>query len=266
MAEQPTPSFKVVIPARFASTRLPGKPLRKLAGVTMIEHVWRRAVESGAQQIWVATDDDRIVDAVGTFGGNAELTSVDHASGTDRLAEVAARLGWPDDDIVVNLQGDEPCMEPSAIALVAAELAAKPKVGVATLATPISEPATLFDPNVVKVVLTDAGLASYFSRAPIPWPRDAVAAGFDAAARELPSGVPFLRHLGLYAYRVSTLHELVATAPSPCERAESLEQLRALALGISIAVGIVDEAPGQGVDTAADLAAAEAQLLQGRLS
>jgi 3-deoxy-manno-octulosonate cytidylyltransferase (CMP-KDO synthetase) len=255
--------FRVVIPARFAATRLPGKPLRLLAGRPMIAHVWDRAVESGADEVVIACDDERILEAARGFGGRALMTSKDHPSGTDRLAEVIAAAGWEDDVMIVNLQGDEPCMPGAAVRQVAASLAATPTAGIATLATPIRDVADLFDPSVVKVVLDDAGLARWFSRAPIPWVRDLFAAtAADPAARPaaLPLEVAFLRHLGLYAYRAGVVRRLCAAPPHAHERAESLEQLRALALGIAICVTLLDKAPGHGVDTEADLARVEAEL------
>lgn len=251
-------TFKVVIPARIGSTRLPGKPLRLIAGRPMIEHVWQRATESGAAEVLVATDDDQIRAAVERFGGRALMTSPDHPSGTDRLAEVVARLGWPDDAIVVNLQGDEPCMDPAAVRRVA-DLLSEGQGGMATLATPIHDPAELFDPAVVKVVVDAAGLARWFSRAPIPWVRGHFAPGA-APPAGLPPEIPFLRHLGLYAYRAGILRQLCALPVQPYERAECLEQLRALIMGIPIHIAILDKAPGHGVDTEADLARAEAVL------
>jgi 3-deoxy-manno-octulosonate cytidylyltransferase (CMP-KDO synthetase) len=249
--------FHVVIPARFGATRLPGKPLRPIAGRPMIAHVWDRAMASGAASVMVATDDDRIRVAVEAIGGRAVMTSPAHASGTDRIAEAAAAAGWPDDAIVVNLQGDEPMMPGAAVQAVAEALAATPAAGIATLATPIRDPASLFDPHVVKVVLDDAGLARWFSRAPMPWVRGA----FDAGPPEqLPAGVPFLRHLGLYAYRVGTLRALAAAPVATHERAESLEQLRALARGVAIVVRVLDRAPSHGVDSEADLARIEHEL------
>lgn len=250
--------FRVVIPSRYGASRLPGKPLRLLAGRPMIEHVWRRGCESGAASVIVATDDERIQRAVQAFGGEAWMTSPEHASGTDRLAEVADRAGWRDDTVVVNLQGDEPCMPASAIQRVAALLAERPEAGLSTCATPIRTPGELFDPSVVKVVLDDSGLARWFSRAPFPWVRDRFVPGVVPA--ELPPDVPFLRHLGLYGYRVGVLRRLCASPPHAHERAESLEQLRALCLGIGIAVASLAEIPGHGVDTEADLARAEAVL------
>lgn len=251
--------FHVVIPSRYGATRLPGKPLRVIAGRPMIAHVWDRGVESGAASVRVACDDERIRAVVEALGGHAVMTSADHPSGTDRLAEVAALAGWSDDTVVVNLQGDEPAMPGAVVRAAAAALVAHPEAGIATLATPIRQVAELFDPNVVKTVLDDAGLARTFSRAPIPWVRGSFDGGAPAA---LPDGVPFLRHLGLYAYRVGVLRRLCQAAPGPWERAESLEQLRALALGIEIVVTTIDQAPGHGVDCEADLARAEAALAQ----
>lgn len=254
--------FRVVIPARYDSQRLPGKPLRLLAGRPMIAHVWERALESGAREVLVATDDDRIRAAVEELGGRAVMTSAACASGTDRIAEVAAREGWGDDEIIVNLQGDEPLMPGALIRRAAGALAAAPSAAIATLVTRLRDARDLFDPNVVKVVAGDDGHALYFSRAPIPWARDAFADP-GAEKRELPAGVAFLRHLGLYAYRPVALRIVTAAGPQPCERTESLEQLRALELGLAIAVALVEEAPGHGVDTEADLARVERLLAGG---
>ncbi|MBI2897124.1 MAG: 3-deoxy-manno-octulosonate cytidylyltransferase [Deltaproteobacteria bacterium] len=255
------PSFRVVIPSRYGATRLPGKPLRLLAGRPLIEHVWRRAVESAATTVIVATDDERVRAVVEGFGGVAWMTSPDLPSGTDRIAAVAARGGWADDEVVVNLQGDEPCMPPAAIRAVAMLLAGRPadQAAIATCATPIREPAELFDPAVVKVVVDDAGLARWFSRAPIPWVRGRFEPGA-APPAELPEAVPFLRHLGLYAYRAGVLGRICAAPPHPHERAESLEQLRALCLGIGICVRVLEGPFGPGVDTEADLRSTEAFL------
>lgn len=252
--------FCVVIPARYASTRLPGKPLRELAGRPMIEHVWANALRSGAREVLVATDDARIQAAVERFGGRALMTAPDHASGTDRLAEVASRQAWPDDTIVVNLQGDEPCIPGDLLRQTAAALHAHAAAGIATIATPIRHPRDLFDENVVKVVTGEDGMACYFSRAPIPWVRGAFATGAPAA---LPEGIPFLRHLGIYAYRAGTLRRVAAEPSRAIERAESLEQLRALALGIRIHVSVIDHAPGFGVDTEDDIARVEQALAAG---
>jgi len=255
------PEFFVVIPARYAATRLPGKPLRVIAGRPMIAHVWERGVAAGAAQVLVAADDERVIEAVEQLGGTAMLTSPDHESGTDRLAEVAQRMRWPDDAIVVNLQGDEPCMDPGLIRQVARSVAEHTAAGVATLATPIREAADLFSPDVVKVVLDDRGFARYFSRAPIPWARDSFGRGLDAPGA-LPDGVQYLRHLGLYAYRCGVLRRLAAEPRRAAELAESLEQLRALAIGVEIHVTVVDRAPAHGVDTEADVARAERVLAE----
>ena len=253
--------FRVVIPSRYASTRLPGKPLRDIAGKPMIEHVWDKGVASGALEVVVATDDARIADAVEKFSGRAQLTSAEHTSGTDRIAEVASVRNWPDEAIVVNLQGDEPGMEPELVRMVATALAENRSAGIATLATPIRTGKELFDPNVVKVVVDDRGQAIYFSRAPIPYARDAFAAlGPGQVPDELPPGMTFLRHLGLYAYRVGVLRRLAEAGQRPAERAESLEQLRALSMGVGIQVATVDHAPLPGVDTAEDLALMEKAL------
>jgi 3-deoxy-manno-octulosonate cytidylyltransferase (CMP-KDO synthetase) len=246
------PDFRVVIPARYASTRLPGKPLLPIAGRPMIAHVWDRAVESGASEIVVATDDERIVRAVEIAGGRAMMTSPDHVSGTDRLAEVAQRAGWPDDAVIVNLQGDEPQIPGRLLTDLANNLHTRPTAGVSTLATPIRVAADVWNPNVVKVALDAQSFALYFSRAPIPWVRGQFAR--DSNIDSLPEDLALLRHIGLYGYRVETLRTLARTPPPPVERAESLEQLRALYLGICIHVGIVEEAPGHGVDTSEDLA------------
>lgn len=245
-------SFKVVIPARFASLRLPGKPLLEIEGRPLVAHVWERAQGAGADEVWVATDDARIQDAIEHAGGQAILTSAEHASGTDRLAEVAAARGWGDEDVVVNLQGDEPLIPASLLHALADSLRTNPSAGVATAATPITTMRELFTPSAVKVVLDDEGFALYFSRAPIPWVRDCFGAPVDVEA-PLPDGARFLRHLGLYAYRVGTLRRLSEADVAPLEHAESLEQLRALALGIRIHVQVLESAPPPGVDTEEDL-------------
>ncbi|MBK1717502.1 3-deoxy-manno-octulosonate cytidylyltransferase [Thiocystis violacea] len=242
--------FKVVIPARYGSTRLPGKPLLEIAGKPMIARVVERARASAAEEVVVATDDKRIQKACAAIQVEAVLTDPGHRSGSDRIAEVIERLGWDDDTLVVNLQGDEPCMPSALIDQVAANLRALDGVGMATLAHPIRDSATLFDPHVVKVAITAAGFALYFSRAPIPWHRDE----FMGKRANLPKSVDFLRHIGLYAYRVAFLKRYIALEPSPLEIAESLEQLRALWHGESIHVGLAAETPGPGVDTADDLA------------
>lgn len=242
-------AFTVVIPARYASTRLPGKPLQDICGKPMIQHVWEQACKSSAQRVVVATDDARIVEACNGFGAEVVLTRVDHNSGTDRLAEVASALGLAGDAIVVNVQGDEPLIPPAVIDQVAANLAAHPEAAMSTLAEPIEEVAALFNPNVVKVVTDQNGLALTFSRAPLPWARDAFAASRD----QLPAGVPYRRHIGIYAYRAQFLHNFVSWGPCWLEDTECLEQLRALFHGERIHVADALEAPQAGVDTQEDL-------------
>jgi 3-deoxy-manno-octulosonate cytidylyltransferase (CMP-KDO synthetase) len=241
--------FTVVIPARYASSRLPGKPLQDIAGKPMVRHVWEQARKSSAQRVVIATDDERIVNACRAFGAEVLLTRADHNSGTDRLAEVAVQLGLADDAIVVNVQGDEPLIPPSIIDQVAGNLAAHPEAGIATLAEPIEDVASLFNANVVKVVSDLDGLALTFSRAPLPWARDA----FAASREQLPEGIPYRRHIGIYAYRAGFLFDFVAWGPCWLESAESLEQLRALWHGVRIHVGDALEAPPTGVDTPEDL-------------
>ena len=248
--------FAVVIPARFASTRLPGKPLLDLAGAPMVVHVARRAQASGAQSVIVATDHDDIAQAVSRHGFEAVMTASEHPSGTDRIAEVARAKGWREDEIVVNVQGDEPLIDPALIASVAATLASAPDAAIATACTALTEPHELTNPNVVKAVLDRDGYALYFSRAPIPYPRDA----FRVAPAQLPSDFVAYRHIGLYAYRCSFLQAYSKLAPSPLERFEALEQLRALWHGFRIAVSVSAAAPVAGVDTEEDLARVRAHL------
>ena len=248
--------FRIVIPARYASTRLPGKPLRLIGARPLIEHVYRRAAAAGAAEVVVATDDERIAAACRGFGAAVELTDPAHASGTDRLAEVARIRRWGDGEIVVNVQGDEPLLPPANVAQVAELLAAEPTAALATLATPILSSHEHLDPDVVKVVCDTRGFALYFSRAPIPWCRDGARGGFANQTRY--DGA--LRHIGLYAYRVATLERIAALPPARLEECEQLEQLRALANGLAIAVGIAREIPGPGVDTEADLAAVQRLL------
>lgn len=252
-------AFRVVIPARYGAMRLPGKPLRDIGGRPLIAHVWQRARESAAAEIVVATDDARIADACRGFGADVAMTRADHHSGSDRVAEVIAARGWPDDTVVVNLQGDEPCMPSALIDQVAADLAAHPSCGIATLAWPINEVDTLFDPHVVKVVTDREGFALYFSRAPIPWHRDEFLRG----NTRLPAVTPFLRHIGLYAYRAGFLTRFVTWTPTPLELAESLEQLRALSYGQRIHVSSAGVEPGPGVDTRDDLARVVERLAAG---
>lgn len=245
--------FRAVIPARYASTRLPGKPLRRLAGKPMLQWVHERAVASGASGVWIATDDARIENACRAFGALVVRTSVTHPSGTDRIAEVAEREGWAETEIVVNVQGDEPLMPPSLIRQVAGLLETDSRAGIATLATPIRSLEEFLDPNVVKLAVSREARALYFSRAPIPWSRDG--APGEIASQRRHDGA--LRHVGLYAYRVSALARLAALQPTPLEVIERLEQLRALENGIIIAVADACEQPGPGVDTEEDLLAVE---------
>ncbi|MCI3908991.1 3-deoxy-manno-octulosonate cytidylyltransferase [Pseudomonas viridiflava] len=244
-----TTDFTVVIPARYGSSRFPGKPLKVIAGKPMVQLVWEQARKSSAQRVVVATDDVRIFEACQAFGAEVLMTRDDHNSGTDRLAEVAMQLGLAADAIVVNVQGDEPMIPPAVIDQVASNLAAHPEAGISTLAEPIDDVAALFNPNVVKVSSDINGLALTFSRAPLPWARDALAANRD----ELPAGVPFRRHIGIYAYRAGFLHDFVSWGPCMLENTENLEQLRALWNGVRIHVADALEAPPVGVDTPEDL-------------
>ncbi|WP_159015929.1 3-deoxy-manno-octulosonate cytidylyltransferase [Cognatiluteimonas profundi] len=247
--------FVVAIPARLQATRLPGKPLRLLGGEPMIRHVARRALLAGAREVWVAADDQRIADALADSGVRVAMTSGDHASGSDRIAECARIAGWAGETIIVNLQGDEPFAPAAGIRAVAASLHDS-SADMSTLATSIMTIEQLFDPHVVKVVRDDSGHALYFSRAPVPWARDAFAA--DRAA--LPADGPWLRHIGIYGYRASTLQRFAALPPGRLEQVESLEQLRALEAGMRIMVAISPEDFPPGVDTEADLAQAERHL------
>lgn len=253
--------FDVVIPARYASTRFPGKALAELAGKPMVVHVCERAVSSGARSVHVATDDERIAQAVRAHGHQAVMTRIEHVSGTDRIAEAARKLALPEDGIVVNVQGDEPLIPPTLISGVAAALAHNRGASMATACHPIADLASVFNPNVVKVVLNAAGEALYFSRAPIPWSRDGYPgdsyAGDSrrAAPRRLPPGVSCLRHVGIYAYRAGFLRRYASLSPAPLELAESLEQLRVLWHGFRIAVAISDTDTPPGVDTPQDLEA-----------
>lgn len=238
------PEFKVVIPARYDSTRLPGKSLRKLAGKSMLEHVWRIALRSGATEVLIATDDERIFDAATGLGATVVMTARTHASGSDRIAEVATQNDWGPDEIVVNVQCDEPMLPPELIDQVAGTLSASGDI--ATLATPMEPDADFHDPNIVKVVVDEGGRALYFSRAPVPYDRDS------------PSrATGMLRHIGLYAYRVGSLRKLCALPQCDLERTERLEQLRALWAGMRIDVAIAVSQPGPGVDTMQDLAEVE---------
>lgn len=241
-------SFVAVIPARFASTRLPGKPLADIAGRPMIVRVAERARESGAAEVWIATDHEGVAEAVRAHGFEAVMTRPDHPTGTDRIAEVAALRGWPDDTVVVNVQGDEPRLSPQTVRDVADALAQHPDAAIATMCHAITSDDDLFDPNVVKVVMDRGGYAMYFSRATIPFARD-----WFREHRTLAEGLPAFRHIGLYAYRSAFLRAYARLEPAPIEQFEALEQLRALWHGYRIAVRVTDRAPEAGVDTPADL-------------
>jgi len=241
--------FHVVVPARYASLRLPGKPLLPIAGRPMIQWVWERACESGAASVTIATDHESIAGACRDFGAEVCMTDVAHASGTDRIAEVAARGGWDEDMVVVNVQGDEPLLPASLIHQVAELLQLHPEADIGTLGTPIHDLEEYLDPNVVKLVTAADGRALYFSRAPVPWHRDGAPQGL--ASQQRFEGA--MRHLGLYSYRVGALQRLAGAAPCRLEEAERLEQLRALWLGMRIQADAAREVPPPGIDTAADL-------------
>jgi 3-deoxy-manno-octulosonate cytidylyltransferase (CMP-KDO synthetase) len=250
--------FHVVIPARYASSRLPGKPLVDIAGKPMVLHVLQRALEAGAESVVVATDDSRVQQVIVAAGYQALMTSADHQSGTERLVEVAEILGWPDETLVVNVQGDEPLIDPALIREAARQLVLHDDAVMATLAHPVHDPADFTNPNVVKVVTDQAGYALYFSRAPIPWPRDAF-----ARQQTMPQDMGVLRHIGLYAYRAGFLRTYASLSASPLERHEMLEQLRVLWHGYRISLGITPIAPAAGVDTADDLARVRALFATG---
>lgn len=254
--------FIAVVPARYASTRFPGKPLADIGGKPMVVRVAERARQSAAEAVVIATDHDDIRRAAAAHGWEVVMTRADHASGTDRLAEVAEKLGLADDKVVVNVQGDEPLIEPAAIDRVAAELISHPDAAIATAAHPLHSPTDFFSADVVKVVCDARGYALYFSRAPIPFARDAFAAlrAKPLASASLPAGLPALRHIGLYAYRVGFLRRYAGLTPAPIENFEALEQLRALYAGERIRVAILENAPAAGVDTPQDLARVRAQF------
>lgn len=247
--------FVAVIPARFGSSRLPGKPLLEIAGEPMVAHVWRRASESAASRVVVATDDTRIRDAMLPLGAEVVMTRADHPSGTDRLGEVAERLGLAADAVLVNVQGDEPLIPPRLIDQVAMRLYDDPGASIATLAEPVADVETLFNPNVVKVVRALSGRALYFSRAPIPWDREAF-----AGRPEWLQTDAWLRHIGIYAYRAAFLAEYRDWSPSALEQLEQLEQLRALHHGHAIQVSLAAEPNPAGVDTLEDLERVRALL------
>lgn len=244
-------SFDIIIPARYASTRLPGKPLLSLGGKTIIEHVYRAAKASQAEQVWVATDDQRILDAVKAFGGQAVMTAVDHLSGTDRLAEVIQKMKLPSDRIVINVQGDEPFVPLKLINAVAENLAQHEGAVMATACHLITRQEDALDPNVVKVVMDNAAHAMFFSRSPIPYPRNA-------------DTTRYYKHIGIYAYRAGFVAQYNELAPHYLEQSESLEQLRVLANGFKISVETIDYDSGFGIDTKQDLKRARDYLREGK--
>ncbi|OUR71963.1 3-deoxy-manno-octulosonate cytidylyltransferase [Methylophaga sp. 41_12_T18] len=243
-------SFKIVIPARYNSSRLPGKPLLDIAGKPMIQHVFERAQESAASEIIIATDDVRIEQAAKNFGADVCMTQAEHPSGTDRLAEVAITRQFANDDIIVNVQGDEPCLPAALINQVARDLEQHQDADISTLYSQINQEKQIFDPNVVKAVMDNNGYALYFSRAPIPWMRE----HFNRDS-SLPPELPHFRHIGLYAYRASFLKHYSELAPCIIEQEESLEQLRAMFYGKKIHLTAAEISSGHGVDTADDLVA-----------
>ncbi|MDO6513267.1 3-deoxy-manno-octulosonate cytidylyltransferase [Neptuniibacter sp. 2_MG-2023] len=254
-------SFAVIIPARFASTRFPGKPLADLQGKPMVQHVYERACESEASRVLIATDNQQIADVASGFGAEVCMTSADHPSGTDRLQQVVSDLGFYADDIVVNVQGDEPLVPARIINQVAHNLKAEPEASIATLSEPITDIESLLNPNVVKVVSDIRGMALYFSRAPIPWPRNEFAG--DPSRSSMPRDFPWQRHIGIYAYRVKLLNDFVKWSPAAVEETECLEQLRAMWNGARIHVSEADEQPPAGVDTPEDLERLRRLLEQG---
>jgi 3-deoxy-manno-octulosonate cytidylyltransferase (CMP-KDO synthetase) len=246
--------FHVIIPARFSAARLPGKPLLSIGDRPLIQWVWQCAQRSGAASVIIATDDLRVFDSAKAFGADVEMTSPQHASGTDRIAEVARAKGFAPDDVVVNLQGDEPMMPAAVVQEVAAALTARPQIDIATAVAPIKSLAEFLDTSCVKALRARHGRALYFSRAPVPWPRDSITAG-------LPSRFSGAwRHIGIYAYRVHSLLQFASWPPTPLEEAEKLEQLRALENGMRIHLVTLAEAPPPGVDTPEDLKRVRAVL------
>lgn len=251
-------SYKIVIPARFSSSRLPGKPLIKLAGKPMIQHVYERALATGAEDIVIATDDDRIEAVAKEFGAEVVMTSAEHENGTERIAEVARIKEWPEDSVIVNLQGDEPLIPKSLIALTAQGLIDHPEAGMSSLCTPLTNDTDAFSPNVVKVVLDKQQFAMYFSRASIPWDRDQYAGGLNTMTQK----IPVHRHIGMYGYRVSFLNQYTHMQACELELTEALEQLRALWYGVKIHMSVIEQAPGHGVDTLEDVKRVEQELEQ----
>lgn len=246
-------SFIAIIPARYASTRLPGKPLLDIHGKPMVVHVMERARESGASRVIVATDHQEVARVVEAAGGEVCMTRADHQSGTERLAEVVEKYQFNDDDIIVNVQGDEPMIPPEIVRQVGENLA-NSTAGMATLAVPITDAEEAFNPNAVKVVMDAEGYALYFSRATIPWDRERYAQSREEIADNL------LRHIGIYAYRAGFIRRYVAWAPCPLEKIELLEQLRVLWYGEKIHVAVAQTVPSVGVDTPQDLARVRAAM------
>ncbi len=249
--------FHIIIPARYASSRLPGKPLRQLAGKSILQHVYEQASKSKASSIIIATDDERIQQTAEAFGAEVCMTSSEHNSGTERLAEVIEKKAFAENEIILNLQGDEPLMPSVCIDQVASLLQSQPECKMASLCEAITNAEDLFDPNVVKVVLNRHKQAIYFSRATIPWHRDA----FAKSKTEIPKSTdPFYRHIGLYAYRAGFVKQYLKLPASPLEKIESLEQLRVLWHDYKIAMAVASQSPGPGIDTEADLKQAERLL------
>lgn len=253
-------SYKVVIPARFASSRLPGKPLLNIAGKPMIEHVYEQALATAAEEVIIATDDERIYEAAREFNAKVVMTDKNHENGTDRIAEVAQIQGWDDEQIIVNLQGDEPLMPTALVEQVAQSLMQYPEAGISSLCTPINSGNDLFNPNVVKVILNQDGFALYFSRAPIPFDRQLNA----EVPNSLSDKITSYRHIGMYAYRARFLKQYQTMQVAGIEKAECLEQLRALWYGVKIHMSVVQEMPAHGVDTQEDLQHIESILAQAK--
>ncbi len=243
-----SPSYHIVIPARYASSRLPGKVLLELSGHTMLQHVWQRAVDSLADSVVIAADDQRIVKVAEAFGADVLMTATEHKSGSDRIAECAQILGWEDDQLVVNLQADEPLLPPPCLDQLAALLAESSDCEVASLYCPLTDTGDVTDPNVVKVITAPDGHALYFSRAPIPFAR-----GHADIAAAAEAGMSWKRHIGLYAYRVSALRRFTSMLPTPLETSECLEQLRILEYGGRIAMAPACQYIPAGIDTSEDL-------------
>ena len=250
-------SYSIIIPARYESTRLPGKPLRMLAGKPLLQHVYEQALKSQAGRVIIATDDARIEDFANTIQADVCMTASQHCSGTERIAEVITKTGLDDDEVIVNLQGDEPMMAPACLDQVAGLLKDKDETAsMATLCEQIHSAADIFDPNTVKVIIDQHGYAMYFSRAPIPWHRDS----FNDATSEMPDAQSYYRHIGLYAYRARFIRHYLEAEVCPLEKTESLEQLRVLYMGHKIRIAAAIESTGPGVDTEADLNRVEAML------